>query len=130
MPTYWFIKAVLLLALLVLGMLIIHPVRSANHLALRRLIGILIIIFASFAILFPHVLNHIAWAMGVERGINLLVYALVLAFFMQMATAYRRDADAEQRITQLARAIAVSNAQLPEETMKKSNETDSFTSGR
>lgn len=114
MPTYWLIKGLLILALFALALLVIRPVKSANHLALRRLGVIVIIIFAAFAILFPHLLNDLAHALGVERGINLLVYTTVLALFMQMATTYRRDADAEQRITQLARAIAIANAQLPE----------------
>lgn len=116
MPTYWLIKAVLILALFALGALIIRPVRSASHLAMRRLGVVLIMIFAGFAVLFPHVLNDLASLLGVERGINLLVYTLVLAFFMQMATTYRRDADAEQRITQLARAVAISSVQVPTTT--------------
>ncbi len=113
MPTYWLIKALLLLALVGLAFLVIRPVRSASHLAIRRLGMLAIILFAGFAVLFPSLLNQIAAFVGVERGINLLVYSLVLAFFMQMASAYRRDADAEHRITQLARAIAISSAELP-----------------
>lgn len=114
MPTYWLIKALLLLALLGLAFLVVRPVRSASHLAIRRLGMLTIILFAGFAVLFPSLLNEVAYLLGVERGINLLVYALVLAFFMQMASSYRRDADAEHRITQLARAVAISSAQLPE----------------
>lgn len=113
MPTYWFIKALLLIALIFLAMLVVRPVRSANHLAIRRLGMLAIILFAAFAVLFPSLLNDVAALVGVERGINLLVYSLVLALFMQMASAYRRDADAEQRITQLARAIAMNDPQLP-----------------
>ena len=113
MPTYWLIKAILLVALLLLAALIIRPVRSARHLAMRRLGMLTIIVFAAFAVLFPGTLNQIAFMLGIERGINLLLYALVLAFFMQMASAYRRDSEAETRITQLARALALSNVRVP-----------------
>lgn len=123
MPTYWLIKAVLLLALIVFAAVIIRPVKSQSHLALRRLGVLVVIIFAGFAIVFPHLLNDLATFMGVERGINLLVYTLVLAFFMQMATTYRRDAEAEHRITQLARAVAIANAELPA-TDSASDSTD------
>lgn len=122
MPTYWLIKALLILALIGLSLLVIRPARSANHLAIRRLGMMTIITFAFFAILFPHLLNDLAHLLGVERGINLLVYALVVAFFTQMATTYRRDADAEQRITQLARAIAIANAENPQDSPSKYEE--------
>lgn len=114
MPTYWLIKVILLLALFLLAVLIVRPVRSARHLAMRRLGMLTIIIFAAFAVLFPGTLNQLAAMLGIERGINLLVYALVLAFFMQMASAYRRDSEAEARITRLARAIALSNTRVPD----------------
>lgn len=122
MPTYWLIKAILLVALLLLAVLIIRPVRSARHLAVRRLGMLTIIVFAAFAVLFPGTLNRFAALLGIERGINLLVYALVLAFFMQMASAYRRDSEAEARITHLARAIALSNARVPASSVLPASE--------
>ncbi len=104
---YWLIKAILLLALLVVGWLIVRPVRSQGHLALRRLLMMLVIVFAMFAVLFPGLLNRLAWRLGVQSGLNLLVYVLVLALFAQIATAYRRDSTVEKRQTGLARAIAL-----------------------
>ncbi|QWW20258.1 DUF2304 domain-containing protein [Schaalia sp. 19OD2882] len=113
MPTYWIIKGLLLLALALLAVLVLRPVRTAKHLAVRRLGMLAIIVFACFAVLFPGILNHLATFIGVEKGINLLVYTLVLALFMQMASSYRRDAEAERRLTRLARAIALSNVRPP-----------------
>lgn len=113
MTNYWLIKALLLVALLVVTWLVMRPVRSPRHLAVRRLGTLLVVLFAMFAVLFPRLLNDVARALGVERGINLLVYVLVLAFFVQIATAYRRDSDTERRLTALARAIALADVEQP-----------------
>ena len=113
MDSYWLIKIVLLAGLLVVAWFLMRPVRSQGHLALRRLGMILMIVFAMFAVLFPGLLNRVAWQLGVDRGINLLVYVLVLAFFAQVATAYRRDSANEARLTGLARAIALETVRLP-----------------
>ncbi len=110
---YWLIKAILLVALLLIGWFLIRPIHSQGHLAFRRLGMLLTIVFAMFAVLFPGLLNRVAWRLGVERGINLLVYVLVLALFAQIATAYRRDSTAEKRLTALARAIALHTVRLP-----------------
>ncbi|WP_043536054.1 DUF2304 domain-containing protein [Actinomyces polynesiensis] len=113
MDSYWLIKIVLLAGLVVVAWFLLRPVRSQGHLALRRLGMILTIVFAMFAVLFPGLLNRVAWRLGVDRGINLLVYVLVLAFFAQVATAYRRDSSNEKRLTGLARAIALQTVRLP-----------------
>lgn len=115
-PGYYVIKALLVIALLVLARLILAPAHSAKRLAIRRLGTLLIILFACFAVLFPATLNSLAHLIGVERGINLLVYASVIAIFMQMTSSYRRDAEAERRITQLSRALALANPLMPDDT--------------
>lgn len=114
MGGYWLIRILLLVGLVGIAWSLIHPVRSANHLALRRLTTTLVIAFAMFAVLFPTTLNRIAFHLGVERGVNLLLYVLVLAFFAQMVTAYRRDLDTEKRLTLMARAVALDHVRLPE----------------
>lgn len=113
MGGYWLIRILLLASLAVIAWTLLRPRRSANHLALRRLTTTLVIAFAMFAVLFPTMLNRIASHLGVERGVNLLLYVLVLAFFAQMATTYRRDLDAEKRMTLVARAVALDGVRLP-----------------
>lgn len=113
MTHYWLIKLVLLVGLLVVAWFLMRPVRSPGHRALRRLGMMVIIVFAMFAVLFPGLLNRVAWRLGVDRGINLLVYVLVLAFFAQVATSYRRDSANERRLTGLARAVALDTVRLP-----------------
>ena len=118
MGGYWLIRALLLLGLASIAWTLLHPTRSANHLALRRLTTMLVIAFAMFAVLFPTTLNRIAFHLGVERGVNLLLYVLVLAFFAQMATAYRRDMDTEKRMTLLARTVALDTVRRPDEVIR------------
>lgn len=110
MPSYWLIRLLLLVGFILIALLIMRPVRSQSHLALRRLSILVLLLFAVFAILFPGTLNHIAHRLGVERGVNLLVYALVVAFFAQLVSSYRKEAAQERRITALARAVALANA--------------------
>lgn len=115
MTEYWLIKLLLLAGLGVLTWLVLRPVRSQSHLALRRLTILALLIFAIVAIVFPTVLNRLAVALGVERGVNLLVYALAIALFAHMTTVYRREAAQERRLTALARAIALTTVKAPEE---------------
>lgn len=114
MGGYWLIRLLLLIGLAGIALTLVRPVRSANHLALRRLTTGAVIVFAMSAVLFPTMLNRIATHLGVERGVNLLLYVLVLAFFAQMATTYRRDLDTEKRLTRLARATALDHVRFPD----------------
>ncbi|MCD4549746.1 MULTISPECIES: DUF2304 domain-containing protein [unclassified Schaalia] len=127
MPSYWLIKAILVLALLILIFFMLKPVKTAQHQALRRLGTLFIIVLAVFAVLFPHFLNQFATLIGVERGINLLVYFLTIAFFAQMMTSYRRSVQTEHKLTQLARAVALQNAQTPP-VVPSSTEASGFSS--
>lgn len=108
--SYWLIKVILLLALVVVMVVMVKPVKSASHLAMRRLLVLLMVVFAAFAIIFPGTMNQLAWSIGVVSGVNLLVYLLVISFFGQVVSGYRRDAANERKVTLLARAIALQSA--------------------
>lgn len=108
--SYWLIKLLLLLALVVVAIVMVRPVKSANHLALRRLCVFVAVLFAAFAIIFPDTMNRLAWSLGVQSGVNLLVYVLVITFFGQIVSAYRKDTANERKVTLLARAIALQSA--------------------
>lgn len=102
-PEYRPVKALLLPGLVGVGWIILLPIRTPSHLAVRRPVLFLVIAFAAFGILFAGLVNRVAWAIGV----NQLLYVLALAFFAQVATAYRRDAQMERKLTDLARAVAL-----------------------
>ena len=69
------------------------------------------VIVAIVSILFPQWLSYIANLIGVGRGADLLLYALVLAFLISVATTYRRNVQLNRRITHLAREITLARAE-------------------
>ena len=73
MSAYLAIRVLLLLALALTAWWLMRPVSSASSLALRR-IGIGVLVAAAIvAILVPSLANTVARAIGVERGVNLIV---------------------------------------------------------
>lgn len=126
MTSYLLIKALLICGLGVIAWILLSKPRTASRLAMRRLGMLVLILFACFAVLSPNSLNRLAEFLEIEAGLNLLVYGLALALFAEMASSYRRDVDAEVRLTRLARAVALARADRPiEETVARSSEFES-----
>lgn len=120
MSAYLVIRILLLIALAITAWWLVRPVSSASSLAVRRIgIGFLVVA-AVVVILVPTLANTVARAIGVERGVNLIVYGLVVAFIAQMVTGYRREARAEARMATLARSLALAHV-LPPDTQVDSN---------
>lgn len=113
MSQYVIIRIILIVGIALIGWAMMRPSRTASHLALRRLAMFLLMLVAVLAILFPDLLNGAARLVGVDRGINLLVYLLVLAFLAQLVTSHRRDVDNIRLITAVARAQALANPIFP-----------------
>lgn len=125
MSSYWLIKALLILSLIIITFVLVRPTRSASSLAIRR-IGMLIILGgAVFAILFPGVFNSFARTIGVSNGTNLLVYLLVIALFAQMASSYRRDAQLNEKLTTLAREVALARRESEQTEEDRSSDSQS-----
>ena len=115
MTSYWLIKAILIIALVVVSYFLVRPVKNESSLARRRVVMLLILLAAIFAILFPGLFNDFARSIGVMSGTNLLVYLMVIVILAQMASNYRKDAQAQQKLTTLARKIALMEAQLEQQ---------------
>ncbi|NNM46389.1 DUF2304 domain-containing protein [Knoellia koreensis] len=81
--------------------------RGARAQAIRRLGLILFAGFAVVSILIPDVWNRIAHLVGVGRGTDMVLYALVVAFLSFTVTTYLRFRDLETRYTKLARRLAL-----------------------
>ncbi|WP_392544824.1 DUF2304 domain-containing protein [Oryzobacter telluris] len=81
--------------------------RGARAQAIRRLGLIAFVGFALVTILFPDLWTSIAKLVGVGRGADLVLYALVVAFLSFTVTTYLRFRDLETRYTKLARRIAL-----------------------
>ena len=107
-------RLVLIQAMLILGIAVIFVrilrARGSRVLALRR-VGLAVFAgLAIWSILFPSVWTDIANAVGVGRGTDMVLYALVVAFLSFTVTTYMRFRDLEARYTKLARRIAIDEA--------------------
>ena len=84
--------------------------RGARAQAIRRIGLLLFAGFAVVSILFPAVWNRIAQMVGVGRGTDMVLYALVVAFLSFTVTTYLRFRELETRYTRLARRLALDEA--------------------
>jgi len=88
--------------------------RGARTQAVRRLALLVFAAFAVWSILFPTVWNRIARLVGVGRGTDMVLYALVVAFLSFTVTTYVRFREFETRYTKLARRLALDEAGPPQ----------------
>ena len=80
-------------------------------------IGFVVLILAEiWAILRPDDLTVLANWLGVDRGTDLMLYVLVVAFFFTTLSTWVRFREQELRYARLARAVALQNAVAPEGT--------------
>ncbi len=108
------IQIILIAAIVAIGVLFIRRPGSDRHLAIRRLVLGLFVVVAILSVLFPQWLSWVANLIGVGRGTDLVLYALVVVFLGTVLTQYRRAAAQERRITLLARQIALMDARRDE----------------
>ena len=101
---------VLLILFIVLVVARLFRSRGARAQAIRRIGLVLFAAFAAVSILFPDVWSKLARIVGVGRGTDLVLYALVVAFLSYTVTSYLRFRDLETRYTKLARRIALDEA--------------------
>lgn len=108
------IKLVLLAAVVVLVFLITR-IQGARNLALRRLITVAFAILAGLAIIFPQTLSSVANFLGVGRGTDLILYALVVFFFASLVVHWRTHNQHQRELTLVARRLAILEARLPQD---------------
>jgi small membrane protein len=104
-----------ILLLLCVATLLVVFIRSRHGVRLqasKRIGFILFLIANAYAVLRPDDLTRIAHVVGVGRGADLVLYALVAAFTFSVVNFYLRERELKQRITQLARAVALREAEL------------------
>ncbi|MEK6463657.1 DUF2304 domain-containing protein [Pseudonocardia alni] len=90
-------------------------VRSGQSVGIRaskRLAFGLFVIVNIYAVLRPEDVTVVARLLGVGRGTDLIVYLLVVGFVFGMLNTYLRDREISQHLTNLARQIAVRDAEL------------------
>lgn len=109
------IQLLLIGAILALGFFVMRRSGSDSHLALRRILFALFVLAAILSVLFPQWLSWVAQLVGVGRGTDLLLYALVVVFLVFVFTQYRRNTAIQRQLTLLARRVALLDAREREE---------------
>ena len=109
------IQVLLIASIIVLLVYLLRSRRSAQARAWVKLGYVLFVAAAVYAIVRPDDTTIVANWLGVDRGADLIGYALIVAFLFTTISAYLRFKDLELRYAQLARAIALDGARAPDE---------------
>jgi hypothetical protein len=83
--------------------------RGKNPRAL--LLQILVFVAGAFFIAFPERATALAHVVGIGRGVDFLMYPIVIWLVRESLLTRRRRLEDEERITQLTRALAIAQAQ-------------------
>lgn len=109
------IQLLLIAGVAVLGGLLMRRTGADSHLAIRRMLMGIFVVAAILSILFPQWLSWVANFVGVGRGTDLLLYALVIVFFAFVYTQHRRNLATQRQVTLLARRLALLEAERTDE---------------
>lgn len=109
------IQALLIGAVIALLVYLLRSRTNAKAKAWVKVGYVLFVVAAIYAILRPDDTTVLANWLGVDRGTDLLSYALVIAFVFTTMSTYLRFKELELRYAQLVRAVALQNARTPEE---------------
>lgn len=104
---------VVLIAVVVMVAARLFRSRGERSQALRRIGLLAFAAFAVVSILVPDVWQRLANLVGVGRGTDVVLYALVVAFLSFAGTTYIRFRDMETAYTRLARRIALDEVGRP-----------------
>lgn len=110
------IQFLLIAAIAVIGYFLMRRTGADSHLALRRIGFLLFVVAAILAVLFPQWLTWLAHLVGVGRGTDLLLYALIVVFLVFVVTQFRRNVTLQRQLTILTRRIALIEAREEERT--------------
>ncbi|MFP5021086.1 DUF2304 domain-containing protein [Pseudonocardia phyllosphaerae] len=104
----------IILVLAALGALA-YFVRSGQTVGVRaskRLAFFGFVLLNIYAVLRPDDVTMVARLLGIGRGTDLIVYLLVVALLFATLNSYLRDREISQHLTNLARQVAVRDAEL------------------
>jgi small membrane protein len=108
------IQGLLITSIVALLVYLLRSRRSAQSKAWVK-VGYLVFVLAGiYAVLRPNDTTVVAHWLGVDRGTDLMLYALIIAFSFTTLSTYLRFKDLELRYARLARAVALEGAQAPE----------------
>ncbi|WP_087117032.1 DUF2304 domain-containing protein [Corynebacterium urinipleomorphum] len=107
------IQVLLLLAAFILVLYFFTNRKKANAKAWVKIGFVLMVLAAVWAILRPDDVTVLANWLGVDRGTDLMLYVLIIAFFFTTMSTWVRFREQELRYARLARAVALQNAVPP-----------------
>lgn len=113
------IQIILIVAFAIFAVLLLLPGRGARRLALRRVVLLFAFVAAVIAVLFPGLLNDLANLVGVGRGTDLVLYALVIVFIGNAIAAAAQNRQLHREVTRLARWAAIRGAEQHEESERR-----------
>ena len=108
------IQLLLITAVMVLLVYLLRRRTNAKAKAWVKVGYVLFVFAAVYAILRPDDTTVLANWLGVDRGTDLLTYALVIAFVFTTLSTYLRFKELELRHARLARALALQSARTPD----------------
>ena len=108
------IQVLLIAAVVALLVYLLRRRTNAKAKAWVKVGYILFVIAAVYAILRPDDTTVLANWLGVDRGTDLLTYALIIAFVFTTMSTYLRLKELELRYARLARAVALQSARTPD----------------
>ncbi len=95
-----------------LGALFVHDwtTRTRN----RRLLYVQLVVFAGGAVLisFPEIARRLAHLVGIGRGVDFVIYPVVIWLVRESLVSRRRRLEDEARLTELVRAVAIERADV------------------
>ena len=108
------IQGLLITSIVLLVVYLLRSRRSAQSQAWVKVGFLVFVLTGVYAVLRPNDTTVVAHWLGVDRGTDLMLYALIIAFSFTTLSTYLRFKDLELRYARLARAVALEGAQAPE----------------
>ena len=108
------IQFLLIAAVVTLLVYLLRSRTNAKAKAWVKVGYVLFVVAAIYAILRPDDTTVVANWLGVDRGADLLSYALMIAFVFTTLSTYLRFKELELRYARLARAVALQSARTPD----------------
>jgi len=107
------IQIILIATAFVLFVFFIRSSHSVRTQAVKRIGFVVFLVLNLDAVLRPDDTTWLAHKVGVGRGADLVLYLLVVAFAFFSVNTFLRFRNLERRFTDLARSIALRDAQAP-----------------
>ena len=108
------IQGLLITSIIALLVYLLRSRRNAQSRAWVKVGYLVFVMAAVYAVLRPNDTTVVAHWLGVDRGTDLMLYALIIAFSFSTLNTYLRFKDLELRYARLARAVALEGAQAPQ----------------